>query len=200
MSTENNTATQPEWWTSLALQDRIGDHHSPNESQLREDILAVLYTYRPSGYEHATDGSPVSEQYIVETIAAAERAHDERMRVAAKAREEEGWRRLRAAYEAPDADEMVMEGDWVGFTRACAIAWCWNLFQYEPKGFVMPLCYVRAKALRELESGGIPTVFDYAARARELEARGQTPEGYRRTKEQEGAPTFSPQDVTVRPG
>ena len=91
----------------------------------------------------------------------------------------EGRRLVESALTAPDSDELIEEGRWAGFTRGRAIAWSWNLFQYEPTGFVHPNSEVRFIALKKLENGGIPAVFGYPERAREHEARGLTPLQYR---------------------
>lgn len=114
---------------------------------------------------------------------------------AARQREQRGRDATASACAAPDADEPVTEGDWAGFTRARAIAWCWNLYQYEPHGFVSPGSMLRAQRVRELEAGGIPDGFGYADRARRYEAAGVTPEQYRRVREALGSPTFSAEDV-----
>lgn len=197
MFLDKNYETVTGWWTSLGLRDRVGEQHSPSERQLRDDILAVLREYRPVQFERAADHTIVDFDVVAKAAAEAERAHEQRTRLAEQQRVAEGWKRIAEAYSAPDANEMITEGKWVGFTRARAIAWCWNLFQYEPKGFVLPNSIVRERALRELKSGTIPTVFGYAERARVLEALGLTPETYRRQKEADGAPSFSPDDVTV---
>ena len=197
MFPDQNHNTLAGWWTSLGLHDRVGERHSPNERQLRDDILAILREYRPVQFERAADDTIVGFDVVAQAIAVAEREHEQRARLAEQQRVAEGWERIAAAYSAPDAQETITEGKWIGFTRARAIAWCWNLFQYEPKGFILPNSIVRERALRELKSGGIPAVFDYPERARQLEAQGMTPETYRRQKEADGAPSFSPEDVTV---
>lgn len=106
-----------------------------------------------------------------------------------------GWQKVEAAYSLADADEVIAEGRWTGFTRGDAIAWSWNLFQYEPSGFTHPGSQVRAEALQLLESGGLPEVFGYPERARAHAARGLSPKQYRKHREALGAPTFSPSDV-----
>lgn len=37
-----------------------------------------------------------------------------------------GWEKLGAAYSLVDADEVITEGRWAGFTRGDAIAWSWH--------------------------------------------------------------------------
>ncbi|GAA3750136.1 hypothetical protein GCM10022239_26820 [Leifsonia bigeumensis] len=94
-----------------------------------------------------------------------------------------------------DSNEPVTQGDWAGFTRARAIAWCWNLYQYEPHGFVSPGSILREQRTRELEAGGIPNGFGYADRARQFEASGVSPERYRAARETLGSPIFSAADI-----
>lgn len=197
MFSDENHNTETGWWTTLGLSDRFGSGHTTNERKLREDILAVLREYRPEQFHRVSHDVSVGFEDVANEIASAEREHEQRMQLAEQQRVAAGWERIAAAYAAPDAHEVITEGEWVGFTRARAIAWCWNLFQYEPKGFILPRSIVRQRALRELKNGGIPAVFGYSERARQLEAQGQTPETYRRQKEADGAPSFSPDDVTV---
>ncbi|WP_298040581.1 hypothetical protein [uncultured Microbacterium sp.] len=102
------------------------------------------------------------------------------------------------ALTSPDAETTVDDGAWAGFSRGEARAWCEALFAYEPHGFVSPGSMVRAQALRLLENGGLPEVFDYPARAAALASRGLNPETYRQVQEQLGRRTFFPQDVTFR--
>jgi hypothetical protein len=73
----------------------------------------------------------------------------------------------------------------------------WLLFRRlaTAHGFVHPGSEVRICALHELEAGGIPSVFGYPERARELEARGLTPQQYRGHKEALGDATFDQADV-----
>ncbi len=117
-------------------------------------------------------------------------------RKAARRREQLGRTAVQAALAAPDADDILESGTWAGFPKGRAIAWCWNLFQYEPHNFTYPLSMFRELGMRILESGGVPDGFGYADRARELEQMRVTPEGYRKFKEERGAPTFSVDDVT----
>lgn len=102
---------------------------------------------------------------------------------------------IAAAFAAPDAAELIVGGDWDGFTRADATAWCWNLYQYEPHGFIYPNLVLRMRREEELESGGIPDGGGYAAKARIYVARGITPAQYREAREVVNSPTFSQTDV-----
>ena len=80
-------------------------------------------------------------------------------------------------------------------TRGEAAAWCWNLFQYEPHGFVHPGSQLRAEALTQLRAGGLPEVFGYPERASELAGRGITARQYRQHREELGSRNFDPADV-----
>jgi hypothetical protein len=106
-----------------------------------------------------------------------------------------GWAALANAPLAPDADEVIADGGWAGFTRAKARQWCWNLFQYEPRGFGLPVSQLSFPEVREWLNGGIPDARGYSERARELEAQGITPYAYRSDKEASGKPTFTAADV-----
>jgi hypothetical protein len=108
-----------------------------------------------------------------------------------------GWFALESAGDAPDAGIVIQDGGWAGFTRARARQWCWNLFQYEPQGYSKPLRTISLPGVKEWLGGGVPDVRGYAARARELEAEGVTPEEYRRAKEADGKVTFTRRDVRI---
>lgn len=77
-----------------------------------------------------------------------------------------------AVYARSDAAEEITTGDWAGFTTADATAWCWNLYQYEPHGFVYPASAVRQGREQVLEEGGIPEGGGYAAKARKYIEKG----------------------------
>ena len=106
-----------------------------------------------------------------------------------------GWAKIEETLADPNADRVITEGRWAGFSRGDANAWCWNLFQYEPHGFTHPGSQVRHEAMQKLQTGGVPEVFGYPERARELAARGLTPREYRRHQEALGAGTFTTLDV-----
>ena len=74
-------------------------------------------------------------------------------------------------------------------------AWCWNLYQFEPHGFLRPAAQLRAEGIAQLEAGLIPDGFGYARPAKQLEAAGMTPETYRQAMDALGKPTFTPGDV-----
>ena len=110
-------------------------------------------------------------------------------------REQHGREAIAAAYATPGNAQLITAGDWRGFTRADAIAWCWNLYQYEPHGFVYPASAMRMRREQQLEAGEIPEGGGYAARARTYSERGVTATKYREAREVVGAATFSWVDV-----
>lgn len=111
------------------------------------------------------------------------------------AREQSGREAVEAAYADSGSAKLISVGDWVGFNKADAIAWCWNLYQFEPHGFVHPASELRMRREQELESGGIPEGGGYAAKARSYAERSVTPQQYREAREVLGSSTFSWGDV-----
>lgn len=139
---------------------------------------------------HHRYGGPVAGRSRVAESTEAQRL------AAAEERRAQGWREVEAALSAADADEAITVGRWAGFSRGVARAWCWNLFQYEPRGFVHPGTQVRHEAMQELLNGGIPEVFGYPERARKHADRGLNPRSYRVLREALGSGTFTPADVS----
>lgn len=197
-TTEIREAREHEWWQRLGLiaSDPVANSVNDRRAQAAKDRM--LRTHRPVLFavemEDGTTAQRTLDQVVAE-LDRVEREVEDAIQDAARRREQRGREATASAYAAPDAEELVVEGEWAGFTRARAIAWCWNLYQYEPHGFVPPNSILRERRVRELESGGIPDGFGYADRARELEAGGMTPQQYRVTKEVQRAPTFSDEDV-----
>ena len=186
------------WWRRLGLAEpRADSEHERAKTRARRQLLASL---QPEGFARWTDAGTehLGLDDVVAELDQVEKTIDQGIEDAARARRERGWDEVRAALSAPDADVLIEDGPWGGFTRGRAVAWCWNLFQYEPRGFVHPGSQVRAEALRLLESGGLPTVFGYPSRAAALERTGLTPETYRHAVEALGRPTFTPADVRHR--
>lgn len=187
------------WWEKLGLTIATQEGKTSREQQRQQIATDILRTVKPVDFV-VTDENGVETRLafddLAHEIAKAQREHDERTKQAAAERSALGWERMNTALAAPDASTPITEGKWAGFTRGQAIAWCWNLFQFEPKGFVLPNSIVREKAMRELEQGGIPDVFGYPDRARHLERHGVTPESYRKHQEALGKPTFDPADVS----
>lgn len=96
-----------------------------------------------------------------------------------------------------DAGELIAHGPWAGFTRGEALAWCRNLLDYEPQGFVLPKSVIRQWACTEVAAGRVPHVFGYAERAHELADRGMSAREYRVLRQFADDPIFHPADVTV---
>ncbi|MBP1325818.1 hypothetical protein JOF28_001050 [Leucobacter exalbidus] len=145
----------------------------------------------------ADDGSVEQLTYaeVVAHVAAIKDMHDEEKSRAAAERLALGWRKIEAAYAADTAEQLVTEGRWRGFSYAEATAWCWNLFQFEPHGFMYPRSQVRSEALQRLERGELPEVFNYPERARELADAGLDPRSYRTHHAALGKPTYDPGEV-----
>lgn len=197
-SSETGGRREFEWWQRLGLSAFNPAFNSVNDKRTLDAKMGVLSSHVPVLFAIALDGDQSAEKTLDEVIAELGRAEKDvasQIEDAARDREQRGRAAMASANAAPDADEIIAEGDWVGFTRANAIAWCWNLYQYEPHGFVLPNSILREQRVRKLESGGIPDGFGYADRARELEAAGTTAKEYRTMKEAQGAPTFSADDV-----
>lgn len=200
------------WWESLHLAVHFPDtdprqHPAPRGSlrgvsahdvQRQRAHIAALRSAHPVAFEvirpDGTTAHLTFEAVLARTQAAVSGV-DASISKSAQERSRQGRVAMEAALNAPDSDAVVAVGDWEGFPRGRARAWCWNLYQYEPAGFVMPASILRAKRIKELEAGGLPDGFEYAHRARELEARGVTPLEYRNAREALGSPTFSPDDV-----
>lgn len=172
-------------WESLGLLSRHGS--STNEVRQRAAELDALTSAWSRGEADPLALAAVAAAARVQV--ATEIADEDR------ARAQRGRRAVLAAASAPDADNVVATGEWAGFSRARALGWCWNLYQYEPHGFTGPGAQLRHENLRRLENGDVPDGFGYAARARVLEAEGLTPRSYREFKEKLGARTYSPADV-----
>jgi hypothetical protein len=188
----------PEWWLRLGLSASDPAGNSANDPLVQEAKDRILRTHRPVLFAVETDNGPTAQKTLDQVVAdldAAKRGAEFAVQDAAHRREQRGRDAMMAALAAPDADDLVTTGEWAGFTRGRAIAWCWNLYQFEPHGFVPPNSIVRQRNVRALESGDIPNGFGYADRARELEAGGTTPAVYRTLKVTQGAPTFSEDDV-----
>lgn len=112
-------------------------------------------------------------------------------------RTQAAWEAIAAAQDDPGAETVLTEGRWAGFTTANATAWCWNLVQYEPRGFISPNSQVRMMFERDLAQGLVPEWFNYADLARSYEQDGISARAYRLAKERAGARTFTPVDVVM---
>lgn len=187
------------WWGELDLSCHRIPASSRNKSEVEQAALAVLAAHPPIGFVGDADGTVITaaalNELVERAVLDAEQAAERQREADAEDRRLLGWARVEEALSRSDADQAVVEGRWAGLTRGEAAAWCWNLFQYEPHGFVHPGSQVRHEAMRKLQNGGLPEVFGYPERARELAARGLTPREYRRHKEALGANTFTDADV-----
>ena len=187
------------WWGELGLRYQRAPVTTRHELEVEQAALAVLATYPPIGFAGDADGSTITASQLNElverAIEDAEQEAEGQRETAAEERRRLGWAKVEEALNAPDADQVIAEGRWAGLRRGEATAWCWNLLQYEPHGFVHPGSQVSHEAMQKLQAGGLPEVFGYPERARELAARGLTPREYRRHKEALGANTFTQADV-----
>lgn len=191
-----------DWWRKLGLNPQGGLlHMTENERYAVLVAEEYLRTLEPTRFVQQKTGgtTELTMDEVVEglkSIQADVAAEIEQMQ---QNERDLGWSHIRAARAAADAEDILVDGEWEGFTRSDAIAWCWNLFQYEPHGFISPGNIVRHRALDELKAGSVPSVFGYARRARELKLSGATPESYRMAKEAIGARLFDPGDVSSGP-
>lgn len=187
------------WWGKLSLCYRDIPTPTGIEFETEQAALAVLAAHPPVSFVGDTEGSTITanqlEELVKGAIKNAELEAKRRHESAAEQRRVLGSAKVEEALAAPNADRVITEGCWTGFRWGDAVAWCWNLFQYEPHGLTHPGSQVRHEAMQLLQTGGLPEVFGYSERVRELVARGLTPREYRRHQEAFGANTFSAADV-----
>ncbi|HUH52578.1 MAG TPA: hypothetical protein VLZ31_00825 [Microbacteriaceae bacterium] len=198
-SLKNYSETNTAWWEQIGLRQSVVLPPSRHEVLVQKAIADVLQTHSPIAFL-APDGiTKLTVKQLAELIdRVAKHAEVEAQSEYERAeleRRDFGWKMIEEASTLSDANQIIETGRWVAFTRGEAIAWCWNLFQYEPQGFVHPGSEVRHRAIQELQSGGIPEVFGYPERARALADQGLTPKQYREHKEALGERTFTPLDV-----
>lgn len=193
-----------EWWDQIGLRYSGLLLASRHDHRIQQGATELLRKHPPLGFA----GDAPGETLTLEELAARMRRQTEEIElageaereVAARERSRKGREQVEAALSDPALAVPIEEGRWAGFTQGEAIAWCWNLFQYEPRGFIAPGSQLRMEATRRLEAGEIPEVFRYPERARELADQGITPKEYRRFKEATGAKTFTQADVTFGGG
>lgn len=187
------------WWGELDLSYHRIPVTTRHELEVEQAALAVLAAHPPVGFAGDLEGVTLTaaqlKELVERAVADAEQKVECQREAGAEERRRSGRARIEEALSAPDADQVLVEGRWAGLTRGEATAWCWNLFQYEPHGFVHPGSQVRHEAMQKLQAGGLPEVFGYPERARELVSRGLTTREYRRHKEALGANTFTDADV-----
>jgi hypothetical protein len=195
----NRHAGSNNWWQQLGLRYTGLSLTSTHEHSTEQAVLKVLRDHPPVAFARGAEGADLTTEQLVRFVTqAANHAEQEGKRqreTAATDRRRFGWEQVEQALAGRGSEKAVTEGRWAGFTRGEATAWCWNLFQYEPHGFVHPGTQVRHEAMRKLQAGLLPEVFGYPERARELADRGLTPREYRLHQEALGANTFTPADV-----
>lgn len=191
ISTHSGSRTA--WWHQLGLSGGF-DLESRSARKL-------LKFYRPTVFVSRSDDGATDQigfDQLVALIEEAERTVRAQHEAAIVDRRAAAQAEFEAAFTLPGAEEPIVDGRWAGFTRGDATAWCHNLFQYEPHGFVHPGSEVRVRALAALRDGQLPEVFGYPERARELRDSGLTPRRYREYREALGARTFDPSEVRHR--
>lgn len=201
MSTTQHPARNTDWWDRIGL--RYGGLHMRGgaiNASVRRAAEETLREHPPIAFAAAPGAEPLTlEELDALLIERGQQAQAKAKRDKARGereRSELGWQRIREAFERPDAGEVITDGGWAGMTRGEAFAWCWNLFQYEPRGLISPGSWVRRKAMEDLLAWQLPEVFGYPERAKEIAANDVTPQEYRRAKEISGSGTFTPEDVT----
>lgn len=191
ISTHSGSRTA--WWHQLGLSGGF-DLESRSARQ-------VLKSYRPTVFASTGSGGEAEQvgfDQLVALIEEAERTERAQHEAAIVDRRAVAQADFEAAFTLSGADEPIIDGRWAGFTRGEATAWCHNLFQFEPHGFVHPGSELRHRALTGLRDGQLPEVFGYPERARELRDSGQTPRSYRVHREALGARTFDLSEVWHR--
>lgn len=186
-----NVGSNNDWWCELGL--RVADDRRVNGT-----AASVLREYVPVGFVPVDGGEVVGLHQVAAEIKTAEREVEVRKQRAKAQRLAENEAAFEAAFTLPDADALVSQGRWAGFTRGEAIAWCWNLFEFEPRGFVHPGSQVRMEAMQQLRDGGLPEVFGYPERARQLADTGMSARAYRRHHDALGTRKFDESDVRHR--
>ena len=181
------------WWAQLGFPDWQLEFILHDA----DDHFANLIDYEPVAFVSKADPSDrlTLEQFrdrLREAKEEARRKEEEKQAALAERRRQLGWQMIEAAYSAPNADDQITSGRWAGLSRGDAIAWCWNLFQYEYRGVGHPKIEVLHRAINELQAGGLPEVLRCPERAHELHARGLTPREYRRFHEALGSPIHAP--------
>lgn len=191
------------WWERIGLRS-VGLHETVHdELEVESVVAALLHMHPPVAFASADDGTALSVDELAalidERVEQTKRDVAQRRREADDERRRHGWAMLEAALTGPAAHEPISDGAWAGFTRGEALAWCWNLYQYETRGFSQPGAHTRSKGMQQLEAGTPPEYFGYPRRARELADRGVTPREYRRHQEALGKRTFTQADVRWYP-
>lgn len=180
------------WWKQLGLRFDVRSPLGPPPKS-RALVLARLV---PAGFD-SPDGQITFEE-AVQRLDAAQAEVERAREFEEAARRAHGWAQIEAAYEAPDADVVVVGGVWEGFTHARARAWLWNFVQYIPRAGGLRYTADRERAQEILEEGNLLDLEGFAELARELEADGSNPHAYRRAMETLGRDTFDETSVLLR--
>lgn len=180
------------WWNQLGLRFDVRSPLSPPP----ENRALVLARLVPVGFD-SPDGRITLEE-AAQRLDAAQAEVERAREFEEAARRAHGWAQIEAAYEAPDADVVVVGGVWEGFTHARARAWLWNFVQYIPRAGGLRYTADRERAQEILEEGNLLDLEGFAELARELEADGSNPHAYRRAMETLGRDTFDETSVLLR--
>lgn len=182
------STSRNDWWELLGLRGPLG-------SRVSDSAERMLRQYIPVGFATTDGGDVLNLEQIVELISVADEEAERKREHEAAERRAADVAAFETSFTLPNAGVTVDEGRWAGFTRGEATAWCWNLFQYEPHGFVHPGSQVRAEALAKLRAGSLPEVFGYPERARMLAESGMTPRQYREHREALGSRAFDHAEI-----
>lgn len=182
-----------DWWSQLGLRYHGLALVSKHEHRVKEAVLAVLREHPPVTFTGGDGEPPLSIEELLALVEVATKEAEregevERIQMAQTQRVQ-GQARVEAALAMPDADVVIAEGGWAGFTKGEAFAWSWNLFEYERRGIAHPGSQVHYESLQKLKRGDLPDVFGYAERAKQLVANGVDPNQYRQYKDALGAET-----------
>ena len=172
------------WWKPLGLKMTVVGRPDYRRIKARENALAQLVPVWPEEGGRELTLDDVALRLGTRVKLGTEVVRDE---VALRAF---GWRHIRDAYDAPDAQEVIAEGVWRGFTRARALAWLWTFVQYpdtySPSHDAEFRTYVaQLTARRLIEDARL------ASTARRYEADGTSPQEYRRALELVGERAFN---------
>src|SRR5690606_13344672 len=172
------------WWKPLGLKMTVVGRPDYRRIKAREDALAQLVPVWPEEGGRELTLDDVALRLGTRVKLGPEVVRDE---VALRAF---GWRHIRDAYDAPDAQEVIAEGVWRGFTRARALAWLWTFVQYpdtySPSHDAEFRTYVAQLTARR-PSEGAPL----GRPARRSEADGASAQQYRRALELVGERAFN---------
>lgn len=182
----NHDAAAHQWW------DQIGLRQS-HMLGLDEEASAILRSHQPVGFQDP-NGQIVSlaeftiriNQHIEHVRAQEEKCRERRLCESLQA----GDTAIDIAYTRDDAAEVIASGAWAGFASADAIAWSWNMFQFEARhvGAVAHKRQLYYERFDRFLQGELPEYFGFAELARSyVQTGGLTPRAYRHMKKVLGA-------------